>query len=308
MTGSGSGRRRPVLYLTITLGVVAALIGVLFALPKLHPTGNSAVKPDNTPVTNGATPSLPAASPAAFSASDPFAGTPADGDADGAAGIIVPTAYAVGGYSASEVRAAYQAVRRILIAEHLNRKILAGGSPDAFARLLIPAQRSWFYRNLGKQGLDRHGFARSPRTWLTSFAPGTTALVGPLIKVHGTMTATAKGSGNSRVLSIRADYLFVYPVQQAGGGTDTRIRIVARTVLTVSFATWNDPGGPLEPWISGVLGGPAGVVCGINDGFVHPAFPGGPQSTVQPSGTPVNPYDQSIPPGTHRGCQSTTGT
>src|SRR5258708_29831848 len=150
MTGSGSGRRRPALYLTITLGVVAALIAVLFGLSRLHLTGSSAVKPDNTPVTNGATPSLPTASPAAFSASDPFAGTPADSYADGAAGVVVPAPHAVGGYSASEVRAAYQTVRRILIAEHLNHKILAGGSPDAFARLLIPAQRSRFDRNLDK--------------------------------------------------------------------------------------------------------------------------------------------------------------
>lgn len=294
--------------MTITLGVVAALIAALLGLSKLHLTGNSAAKPDRTPVTDGTAPSLPTASPAAFGASDPFAGTPADGYADGAAGIIVPTAHAVGGYSASEVRGAYQSVRMILIAEHLNRRILAGGSPESFARLLIPAQRSWFVRNLDKHGLDRHGLARSTRTWLISFAPGTTALVGSLIKVHGNMTATAKGSGNNRVLTIRADYLFVYPVQQAGGNADTRMRIVARTVLTVHFATWNDPGGPLEPWISDVRGGPAGVLCGINDGFVHPAFPGGPQSTVPPSGTPVNPYDQSIPPSTYRGCQSTTGT
>jgi hypothetical protein len=86
------------------------------------------------------------------------------------------------------------------------------------------------------------------------------------------------------------------------------MRIVARALVTVQFATWNDPGGPLEAWVAGVLGGPAGVLCGINDGFVHPAFPGGPQSPVQPSGTPVNPYDQSIPPSTHGGCQPTTGT
>jgi hypothetical protein len=308
MTGTGSAGRRRALFLTITLAVIAALIATSFGLPRLQRAGYLAAKPDHTPVTNGATPTMPTVAPALFSSADPFAGTPAAGYADGVAGIVLPTAHAVGGYSATQVRAAYATVRRILIAADLNPAVLAGRSPAAFARLLIPEQRSWFDRNLDKQGLDRHGFARSTRTWLTSFAPGTTDLVGAVIKVHGRMTAAGRRSGNSRVLTIRADYLFVYPVQQAGGEPSTRMRIVARALVTVQFATWNDPGGPLEAWVAGVLGGPAGVLCGINDGFVHPAFAGGPQSPVQPSGTPVNPYDQSIPPSTHGGCQPTTGT
>lgn len=299
-------RRRRAIYLTMALAVIAAMLA---ASSRLHLSRHSAVSPDHTPAANGATPAgRPAGAPGLFNPAGPFTGTPAASYADGAAGILIPAAHAVGGHSAAQVRAAYRAVRRILTAAHLNRTVLAGGSPAAFARLLIPEQRSWFDRNLDKQGIDRHGYARSSRTWLTSFAPGTTHLVGPVIKVHGRMTAAARGSGNSRVLSIRADYLFVYPVQQAGGDASTRMRIVVRTVLTVQFASWNDPGGPLEPWISDVLGGPAGGLCGINDGFVHPAFPGGPQSPVQPSGPPINPYDQSNPPGTHRGCQSTTGT
>jgi hypothetical protein len=307
MTGmAGGGRRRRALCLTIGLAVIAALFA---ASSRLHLSGHWTAKPENTPVANGATPGAqPAVTPALFNPADPFTGTPAAGYADGTAGILIPAAHPVGGYSAIQVRAAYRVVRRFLIAAHLNRTVLAGGSPTAFARLLIPEQRSWFDRNLDKQGIDRHGYARSSRTWLTSFAPGTTDLIGAVIKVHGRMTAVAQGSGTSRVLSVRADYVFVYPVQQAGGDASTRTRIVARTVLTVQFATWNDPGGPLEPWVSDVLGGPAGGMCGINDGFVHPAFPGGPQSPVQPSGAPINPYDQSSPPSTHRGCQSTTGT
>lgn len=121
------------------------------------------------------------------------------------------------------------------------------------------------------------------------------------------MTAAAARSRHTPVLSIRADYLFVYPIQQAGGQPSTRMRIVARTVLTVQFATWNDPGGSLEPWVASAKGGPAGILCGFNDGFVHPAFPGGPASAVKPSGRPIDPYDQSSPPIT-RGCRATTRT
>src|SRR5215469_14368409 len=234
------GRLRRAAYLTIVLAVIAALIVLSGKL--LHTSGNSAANPDNTPVTNGATPSAPpTVAPVLFNPADPFSGTPAEDYGDGAAGIVIPAAHAVGGYSAAQVRAAYATVRRFLIAGHLNRTVLTGGSPAAFARLLIPTQRSWFDRNLDKQGLARRGYLRSTRSWLTAFAPSTTDLIGPVIKVHGTMTAAAQGSGNSRVLSIRADYLFVYPVQQAGGDADTRMRVVTRTVLTVEFATWNDP-------------------------------------------------------------------
>jgi hypothetical protein len=300
-------RRSRTVSLAITVAVVVALIAISVGLSRLHPGAGSAAKPDNTPVTNGSTVSpLPTITPPPFTASDPFAGSPAEGFADGAAGIVIPAAHAVGSYSAAQVRAAYATVRKMLIAGHLNAAVLAGGSPKAFARLLIPTERSWFDKNLDKQGLDRHGYIRSSRAWLTSFAPGTAALVGTLIKVHGFMTAKARRSGQTPVLSIHADYLFVYPIQQAGGQPSTRMRIVARTVLTVQFATWNDPGGSLEPWVASALGGPAGILCGINDGFVHPAFPGGPQSPVKPTGKPIDPYDQSIPPSSH-GCQPTTG-
>jgi hypothetical protein len=284
---------------------VAALIGVSVGLSRLHLGAHSTAKPDNTPVTNASTAApLPTVTPPPFTVSDPFAGSPAEGYADGAAGIAIPAAHVVGGYSAAQVRAAYITVQKLLIAGHLNHRVLAGGSPTAFLRLLIPTERSWFDRHLGWQGLDRRGDIRSSRAWLTSFDPGTTALVGNVIKVHGSMTAAAGRSGHTPVLSIRADYLFVYPIQQAGGQPSTRMRIVARTVLTVQFATWNDPGGSLEPWVASAPGGPAGILCGFSDGFVHPAFPGGPTNTVKPSGTPIDPYDQSSPPSTH-GCHPT---
>jgi hypothetical protein len=295
--------------LVITLAIFAALIAVSFGISRLHLTGHGSAKPDNTPVTAGKSPAaLPTVTPPPFTSADPFAGSPAESYADGASGILIPAAHAVGSYSSAQVRAAYVTVRKMLIASHLNPSVLGGGKPTAFARLLTSTQRSQFERNLNRRGSDSRGFQRSTRTWVTSFALGSTELVGDVIKVHGQMTAGVHRSGHVRALSIHADYLFVYPVQQAGGQPSTRLRIVERAYMTVLFAQWNDPGGPLEPWFATDLGGPAGVLCGINDGFVHPAFPGGPQSPVQASGTPINPYDQSTPPSAHGGCQPTTGT
>ncbi|HUB41865.1 MAG TPA: hypothetical protein VMA72_23720 [Streptosporangiaceae bacterium] len=295
--------------LVITFAVIAALIAVSFGVSRLHLTGHGAAKPDNTPVTASSSPAaIPTVTPPPFTSADPFAGSPAVSFADGASGIVIPAAHRVGSYSAAQVRAAYVIVRKMLIASHLNASVLGGGKPTAFARLLTSTQRSQFERNLNRTGSNSRGFQRSTRTWVTSFAAGTTELVGNVIKVRGQMSAGVHRTGHVRALSIHADYLFVYPVQQEGGQPSTRMRIVDRAYLTVLFAQWTDPGGPLEPWFAGDLGGPAGVLCGINDGFVHPAFPGGPQSPVRPSGTPINPYDLSKPPLARGGCQATTGT
>ena len=293
--------------------LIAALIAVPIVLSRLGYLGASAGSNDLTPVRNGATPtglaatSLPTTQPPPFTVADPFAGTPAQGFAAGTGGIVAPAPHAVGFYSAAQVLRAYATTRKLLIAAYLNARTLAGGSPSAFARQMISTQRSWFIRNLDKIGLTKHKFERSSRAWVTSFAPGTTELVGSVIKVHGWMTAAAVRQHGTSVLRVVANYLFVYPVQQPGYAS-TRMRIVQHAVVTVEFAQWNDPGGPLEAWIYDVQGGAAGARCDVNDGFVHPAFPGGPAERVKVTGKAVNPYDQKILANAHGGCQATTGT
>ncbi len=265
---------------------------------------------DNTPVTKGPTPapSTPAAAsfPPSATVAAPFLGTPAQSYADGAAGIVIPPAHAIGSYSAAQVASAYQMTRKMLIAAHLSGPTLAGGAPEAFASLLIPQQRSEFVGGLDKIGLDARGFQKSTRTWVTSFAPGT-QLVGDVIKVHGTMQATPGRNGSWRVLEIRADYLFVYPVERPGQPS-TLMRIVKREVVDVDFAAYTDPGGSLEPWWLAQGGSDAGARCDVNDGFVHPEFPRDPPDKVKPTGAPINPYDQSPPPNRSVSCQATTGT
>jgi hypothetical protein len=58
----------------------------------------------------------------------PFLGTPAQSYADGAAGIVIPPAHAVGNYPAAAVAAAYQMTKRLLIAANLNGPTLNGGT------------------------------------------------------------------------------------------------------------------------------------------------------------------------------------
>ena len=299
---TGRSRRGRTLSLTAALIVIALLAGGAYEFPRLDRDRTSAPA-DNKPVTNGATPSAGPATPTPLA---PFLGTPAQGYADGAAGIVIPSAEPVGSYTAAQVEAAYQATKTMLIAANLNGPTLAGAAPDAFASLLIPEQRTDFVAGLDKIGLNAHGVPRSTRYWVTAFAPGTTQLVGHVIKVHGTIRATTGTNGAWHVLVIHADYLFVYPLEQPGAPA-TLMRVVDRDVVDVDFAAYTDPGGKLEPWWLVEGGGDAGARCDVTDGFVHPQFPGSAPDKVNPTGAPVNPYDQNEP-ADQKGCEAVSGT
>src|SRR5215469_4274589 len=284
----GKRRRRARVLLTLSV-VLAMLAGVGYGLSRfglLPPSRNQG------PVSNGLAPGLGPA----FTAADPFAGTPAEHFPSGASGIVPPAARPVGNISAAQVSAAYATTKKLLVAANLNPQTLSGGVPDSFARLLAPQLRSYFISGLGKLGIDNHGYGRSTRGWVASFAPGTTELVGGIIKVSGAMAPTTAVDSGHHVLRIEFNYLFVYPVQRPRQPS-TRMRIVMRQQGNVDFAQWNDPGGPLQAWwLPGSSSGPAGARCDVHDGFIHPEFSGGPPDHVLPSGIPIDPYSQSYSP------------
>jgi hypothetical protein len=296
--------------------IVVAVIAVIGGLSWLSLKSRHSTAGDTKPVTNGAVPGTRApATPLATSPAtaakppaDPFEGSPADGYADGAAGITVPAAAAHGPYSAAQVQAAYTEVRKLLVAANLDPATLRGGAPSAFAGLLTAQQRGEFTAGLDKTGLNPDGTQRSTRGWVESFAPGTTTLIGSVIKVHGTMSAGIAEDAGRQVLRVHLDYLFAYPVEPPGLPADW-MRVVDRNYGDVDFATWDDPGGALEPWLHDWNGGgTAGNRCDVADGFIHPQYPAGPASKVKPSGAPVNPYNQSAPPPSGHSCRATTGT
>jgi hypothetical protein len=289
--------------------IAVVIFGIAGLLTWGH-LGRSSANPadDTKPVTDGAvprispTPTRPAGPPA-----DPFLGSPAENYAAGQAGIAAPAAHAVGAYSAGQVQAAYQTVKKLLVAANLDPRTLRGGSPDAFARLLVTQQRQEFVSGLNRTGADKQGYPLSTRVWVTSFAPGSTQFVGSTIKVHGTMSAAAARDGSQEVIRVHFDYLFVYAVEPPNEPADW-MRIVNRNDGDIDVATWNDPGGSLEPWLYRWSGGDtAGARCDVADGFVHPGYPTGPPDKVKASGAPVNPYDQSTVPSS-LACRPTTGT
>jgi hypothetical protein len=290
-----------------------AVLAVGGAITWSHFHSSPSALDDTQPVRNGPVPSssVSAVSPPSVASgppADPFAGTPADHWADGAAGIVVPPARSHGEFTAAQVQAAYQDVRKTLIAGNLDWPTLRGGAPTAFADLLTAQQRGNFISGLDKIGLDKQGYPLSTRDWVTSFAPGTTSFVTTTVKVHGSMSAGETVLSGRTALRVQVDYLFAYAVEPPGHPDDW-MRIVVQDYNTFDFAQWDDPGGPLEPWLASTAGGTAGGQCGMTDGYVHPAYPNGAQSTTKPSGSTVNPYSTAPPQSSSTAvCHPTTGT
>jgi hypothetical protein len=307
----GSRQRRGSGGLLVSGVIAIALLAVGGAITWSHFQSSPSALNDTQPVRNGPVPSssVSVASPyvAVGPPADPFTGTPADHWADGAAGIVVPSARSHGEFTAAQVQAAYQDTRKILIAGNLDWPTLRGGSPTAFADLLTSRQRGDFIKGLDKIGLDKQGFPLSTRDWVMSFAPRTTSFVTTVVKVHGSMSAGETVLAGRTALRVQVDYLFVYVIEPPGRPADW-MRIVTQDYGDVYFAQWDDPSGPLEPWVEIGIS-PAGGLCGMSDGYVHPAYPTGARSKVQPSGSTLNPYSAAPPPTSSTYvCHPTTGT
>jgi hypothetical protein len=266
-------------------------------------------------VSAGATPSVPATPKAPLVTplrsvtsngppTSPFASSPASTWADGEAGITIPAARAHGPYTAAEVRSAYETTRQLLIAGNLDWPTLRGGPPTAFEDLLTKQQRAQFLAGLHTTALTKDGAEENTRAWVSSFAPGSTQFVTTVIKVHGRMSAGLATDSGSQVLRIKIDYLFAFAVEQSGNPANW-LRVVVHRFGYVDFARWDDPGGPLEPWYF-ASGQTPGGLCGERDGYIHPDYPQGPPPSVQPSGTPEDPYSMATPSTV--GCGRTTGT
>jgi hypothetical protein len=306
---SGHGRLRAASLTAIVILAVGGLIA-------WRVSGSSSSAPSDTrTVHNGLVPTGSAASGLASVAApgvpggppaDPFAGTPAEQWPEGAAGIALPAAAPAGDFTAAQVAAAEQTTRNILIAAQLDWPTLRGGAPTAFASLLSSQQRAYFLDNLDNNTLKDDAVLNT-RVWVVSFAPGTTTFVTNVVKVHGSMSAGTGVLAGRTALKITVNYLFAYAVQPPGH-PDEWMRIVAHNYGAVYFAQWDDPGGPLEPWLQNRIS-PAGAQCGMADGYVHPDYPSAAPSSVQPSGVPRDPYSTATPPDSSTaGCGATTGT
>lgn len=135
---------------------------------------------------------------------NPFARTPAADFADGAAGIVLPPSAPVGNIPAEVVAAAYENVKRVLVAARLDRTVLEDHDVERYLALLAP----------DAQKQVRPQFGNPPESYAlaTRIADGYHLLpVRP--KVNGSMSAAVGKDGELR---IHTNFVFVYAFQPRG--------------------------------------------------------------------------------------------
>ncbi|TDD77844.1 hypothetical protein [Actinomadura rubrisoli] len=293
-TRAGGGSRREYREPSHRRAVVQVIAGVMVLLlistglwwlnrPSPQDGGASAIAPAPT----GAPPQPPQG--------DPFAGSPAAGYTDGEAGLQMPDPKAMNGLSEADMALAYVRVRKMLIAANLDPATVYQRRPDALAKLLDPAQRRDFTRDLDRKG------EHNSRDWMTSFAAGTAEPALGTVKVHGTVAASKSRDQGTAGVRVTADHLFVYAVRRPGR-PETVMREVVRRVTEV-FVYRED--GAVKLWITKSDRSSAPSSCSADDGFVHPVYPSDPGGGM-PNGQAQDPYDQSAPIQADRGCEPVT--
>ncbi|QES56137.1 hypothetical protein DEJ51_19855 [Streptomyces venezuelae] len=217
---------------------------------------------------------------------EPFRGSPALQWADGAAGIEVPEATAVGWLPKEKVAEALQQVRQFLVAANLDPATLRGERPATALALLDPQQPDVPQRL--EQYLTRPTAQDTPVTLFTRFDPAAVKPVGDVVKVRGSMRVEEGEPGEVRVVT---DYTFVHPMSK--GGTSVQ-RTIVRRQITLSLldpARWKATGDRLQlhehraEW--------SNVECGTADGYLHPQFPQDAPTGPTPTGPATDPYDRS---------------
>lgn len=184
-----------------TLAVVVAALVVVAVTPSLR----SRLAGDGVAAGAYPTASVPSGISGTTTASaaptDPFAGTPAARYPKGAAGISMPAATKVAGFSAAQVGADLQDVRAAMIAGRLDPRMLTGHQPDRFLALLAPNSRKdikgWF------AGADRSGVA----TWID---PAVRLDPAEQPRVSGRTTYRSLVVGGIQTLRITTNYIWVY--------------------------------------------------------------------------------------------------
>lgn len=147
--------------------------------------------------------------PAPLDLRHPFANTPAATWADGVNGIQLPVAQPVGNFSASQVAADLNTVKQVLVAAHLDPKMLVNHDPATYLSLLAPSTQSDV----------RHDFTTNDvGTSVTLLATGYPPLPVP-VKVDGTMSVSLDQHGN---VAVHTNYVFAYPFAPSAPGMITQ--------------------------------------------------------------------------------------
>ncbi|EGX56388.1 hypothetical protein SZN_28078 [Streptomyces zinciresistens K42] len=296
-TYAGAARRRR--WWAVVAVPLAVAVAVVVVRPSLLPgdpfgSGSSAPAPPLPEETAAPSAPPPSADPSTPTLARPFAGSPAEGWADGAAGIAVPRAKAVGTLSAARVAQALRLTRTLLIDANLDPATLRGERPAQALGVLEPRQSELVDRLT--TALRAPDEDHDPLSMFSRFDPGEVRPAGDVVKTRGRMTFTA---GERASVVVRADYTFVYPLVRPG--SDEVARTIVRRVLDVELS---DPARyRVTPGRITVLRYDQEVgntACDVYDGYLHPRFDSAPPTGAPPAGPTTDPYDRSKEIGTDR--------
>ncbi|MFF4358719.1 hypothetical protein [Streptomyces sp. NPDC001604] len=229
----------------------------------------------------------------------PFAGSPAERWADGAAGIVLPKATRVGTLSKAQVEQVLQQTRTLLVAANLDPATLRGERPAAALGVIEPRQTELLARL--DTALSKPDEKHDPLSMFSRFDPAEIRLVGDVIKTRGRITFKA---GEQSSVAVHADYTFVYPVARAGGSKEVT-RTIVRRVLDIQMSDpvryKVTPGKITIRRYDRDIGNSA---CDVYDGYLHPAFTSDTATGAPPTGPTTDPYDRSkgIDEGLTKGC------
>ncbi|TMR92114.1 hypothetical protein [Nonomuraea basaltis] len=289
---------------TITALIAAAGVVITFRPDLLAPSG--AIPEETMPVAAAPVPEEtqpvepePAESQPVESepVAGPFEGSKAEDYAEGVAGFVMPEAKAIGGLSKKDVAKGLERARQLLAASRLHRKTLMGGEPKPFIALLYPEERSWFRKNLHREG------KRNTRSWVTSFAPKTAEPASDVIKVNGRTKLSALKKDGITGAKLETNYVIVYAIRRPGQpGTTMRLVVHHRGSVLV----YRDSRG-LVTWVERWGGSATPARCDVpDDGYIHPFYRDSVPDKEGPAGAPVDPYDLDAPE--HKGeCRPSTG-
>ncbi|MGW1623307.1 hypothetical protein [Streptomyces sp. NPDC002172] len=310
--GRAARRRRAWAVIGVPLAIAVAVVAMRPSLIPGDPFGSSAgTDTATTPLPDEST--TPTAPPSAV-ASDtptlahPFAGSPALRWADGAAGIVLPKATAVGAVPKDRVELALQQTRKLLVDANLNPDVLAGGRPAAALSVLDPKQPD-VLDNLNTS-LRSPSKTHDPLFLFSRFDPKDVKPAGKTVKVRGRITFA---KGKYQGVAVHADYTFVYPVVRADASADGSTEVTRTIVRRVIDTELPDPAryqvtaGRLTLLRYDEDAGNS--ACGINDGYLHPQFPTqAPTGGAAPTGPSVDPYDRSRDIGKEEACGTVSRT
>lgn len=147
---------------------------------------------------------------ARFDPAHPYANTPAVDWADGADGIVLSAPAAIGSWSTQQVSAAENTVKQVLIASHLDDRMLVHHDTSRFLSLLAPAVQTDVRAQLSHPANRDYGGV------VSMIMSGYHLLPVP-IKVDGVMSTRLGDHGN---LFVHTNYVFVFPFAPAGSTDD----------------------------------------------------------------------------------------